>query len=85
MLAFQWNALRVGDRVRVHDDQTTDLTLRDGVVALVQTHEGELHDVGVRQGVDSSIVHPRRQAVHLEDDDGSDVCWRCATPAGVAT
>lgn len=86
MLVFQWNALRVGDQVRFHDDQATDLTLHDGVVALVQTHPHQANDVGIRLvGGVGGVVHPRRQAVHLDRGDAHEGCWRCETPSGVVS
>lgn len=85
MLGFQWNALRVGDRVRVHDDGTADLALHDGVVALVQTHPLRANDVGIRLDGDAgAVVHPRRHAVHLGRSDAHEPCWRCEAPMGVA-
>lgn len=86
MLVFQWNALRVGDQVRVHDDRAIDLALHDGVVALVQTHPHQTNDVGIRLASDDgAIVHPWRHAVHLGQDDAHEGCWRCETPSGVAS
>jgi len=85
MLFFQWNALRVGDQVRIHDDQAPDLALHDGVVATVQTHPHEANDVGIRLDGDSDvIVHPRRHAVHLGRGNTHVGCWRCETPSGMA-
>jgi hypothetical protein len=85
MQVFQWNALRVGDHVRVHDDRASDLELRDGVVALVQTYPHEANDVGIRLDSDSTaVVHPRRHAVHLVGGDAHLGCWRCAARSGAA-
>jgi hypothetical protein len=85
MLVFQWNALRVGDQVRVHDDRAADLALHDGVVALVQTYPHEVNDVGVRVDGDSGVVvHPWRHAVHLGRGDAHLGCWRCEARSGAA-
>ncbi|HEY3484930.1 MAG TPA: hypothetical protein VGK49_06065 [Ilumatobacteraceae bacterium] len=85
MLVFQWNALRVGDQVRIHDDQAPDLPLRPGVVALVQTYPHEANIVGIRlDGDPTVVVHPRRHAVHLGRGDAHDECWRCEATSGVA-
>jgi hypothetical protein len=85
MQAFQWNALRVGDDVCVHDDDTLDLDLHAGVVMVVQTHPHEANDVGIRLGGDDrAIVYPRRHAVHLGRGGVRPGCWRCQTPSGVA-
>jgi hypothetical protein len=82
MLTFQWNSLRVGDRVIVHDDELPGLPLQPGVVADIQTHR-RCRDVAVRivtPGV-SHVCRPRRQAVHLAPLDPDDVCWRCIEAA----
>lgn len=85
MLGFQWNALRVGDRVLVHDDRTADLGLRDGTVAIVQTYPHEPNDVAIRLDRDTgTVVHPRRQAVHVDRADARRGCWRCAAMAAPA-
>jgi hypothetical protein len=79
MLVFQWNALRVGDHVVVHDDRTSALDLRDGVVAIVQTYSHEANDVAIRLDTDAGVVlHPRRHAVHADNADARRDCWRCA-------
>jgi hypothetical protein len=79
MLQFQWNALRRGDHVLVHDASDADLGLTAGVVTLVDVHPAG-HDVSVRlmAGTASTrVVQPGRFAVHLDSvDDGGD-CWRC--------
>jgi hypothetical protein len=78
MLKFQWNALRRGDTVFVHDPSDADLGLRAGVVTLIDVGQRS-HDVGIRLTTGTpagSVVRPGRLAVHLaavNDDD----CWRC--------
>jgi hypothetical protein len=52
MVSLEWNALRVGDKVLVHDPGDPAMQLLPGVVAMVQTKEGS-NDIGVR-------VAPRR-------------------------
>ena len=47
MLKFQWDALRRGDTVFVHDASDADLGLRAGVVTLVDVRPSG-HDVGIR-------------------------------------
>jgi hypothetical protein len=78
MLKFQWNALRRGDRVFVHDPGDANLRLRAGIVTLVDTGRRG-HDVGIRltTGTHTSrVVRPGRFAVHL-DNEYDDDCWRC--------
>ena len=47
MLKFQWDGLRRGDTVFVHDARDADLGLRAGVVTLVDVRPSG-HDVGIR-------------------------------------
>jgi hypothetical protein len=87
MLKFQWNALRPGDHVLVHDVDDPKLALRAGVVALIETRQTG-PDVAIRYTTGtrtSRPVRPGRFAVHFDpiDDDGG--CWRCVenrTPTG---
>jgi hypothetical protein len=79
MLKFQWNALRRGDTVFVHDASDADLGLRAGVVALVDVHRSG-HDVGIRLTTGTPIgpvVRSGRFAVHLSAVEDHD-CWRCS-------
>jgi hypothetical protein len=77
MLLFEWNALRVGERVAVHDDASPDLELREGTVRLIQTRAGSSNEVAIRLDAGSSTVLPRRHAVHLLPLDPRTTCWRC--------
>ena len=80
MLKFQWNALRKGDRVFVHEASESDLALRAGVVTLVDVRSFG-HDVGICLGAGTPgalVVRPGRFAVHLDPIDPSDECWRCS-------
>ena len=82
MFVFQWNALRVGDRIIVHDDLDAALTLHEGTVHQVDTRPHLENDVGIRlDGPDSEVLRPRRHAVHLLPDDRRFSCWRCDTIA----
>ena len=79
MLKFQWEALRRGDTVFVHDASDADLGLRAGIVTLVDVAPS-VHDVGLRliTGTPTgSVVRPGRFAVHLAAGDDHD-CWRCS-------
>ena len=78
MLKFQWNALRRGDTVFVHDANAADLGLRAGVVPLVDVNPSG-HDVGIRLTTGAPtgpVVRPGRFAVHLAAL-AADECWRC--------
>ena len=79
MLRLQWNALKRGDRVLVHDDADISLRLVPGIVAMVQTARGS-NDAGVRLtggGSQRAVVRPSRLSVHLDPRDVSEGCWRC--------
>jgi hypothetical protein len=83
MLRLQWNALRVGDRVLVHDVDDARLALTAGVVTLVQPGRGS-NDVAIRLAghgrARSRVVSPQRLAVHMDPQGMDEGCWRCALP-----
>ncbi|MFZ4719663.1 MAG: hypothetical protein ACOYMR_09575 [Ilumatobacteraceae bacterium] len=81
MLRFQWDALRVGDHVLVHDDSDHGLSLRDGTVRFVETSAGHPNDIGIRLDADGAMTRPRFHAVHLTPLDHRVVCWRCDATA----
>lgn len=77
MLKFQWNSLRTGDAVMVHDDLDPNFALQTGTVELVETGRWYTNDVAIR--IDHHgplVVRPRRHAVHLVPLDRRS-CWRC--------
>jgi hypothetical protein len=80
MLKFQWNALRRGDHVLVHDIDDPKLALRAGVVTLIDTQRSG-RDVAIRYTTGTRTlrpVRPGRFAVHFDPlDDDDDGCWRC--------
>jgi hypothetical protein len=78
MLRFEWNALRNGTAVAVHDDGDRAEHLDPGVVSMVQTVPGN-NDVAIsieRAGV-HTVVRPTRYAVHLLPINPAEPCWRC--------
>lgn len=79
MMRFEWNALRRGDSVLVHDSRTSDLRLVKGTVVIVEARAGN-NSVAVRLDNDTRPVvqRPRRLWVHFDPADPSDYCWRCA-------
>ena len=82
MLRFQWNALRRGHPVIVHDPESSDMTVLPGVVVMIDAHTDRkgANGVGIRVGdVDGSnrILWPSYLAVHLEPLDPTGPCWRC--------
>lgn len=76
MLLFQWNALRPGDAVEVHDDNDLSGPIEAGRVRIVQTGLSTGgNDIAVRLE-SGRLVRPRRGAVHTTAT-GSRDCWRC--------
>lgn len=85
MLRFEWNALRNGTQVVVHDDGDRAEPLDPGVVSMVQTGPGN-NDVAIavlRAGV-RAVVRPSRHAVHLMPIDPAEPCWRCERSAAAS-
>ena len=79
MMRLEWNALRVGDKVVVHDPTDPAMPLLSGIVALVETVSGP-NDIGVRVASTSDrprVLRPSRLAVHLDPLDPAEECWRC--------
>lgn len=79
MLRFEWNALRIGDGVHVHDPRAADMSLIDGVVASVDAHKGA-NGVSIRVGGTASktaVLWPSPVAVHAGSGEPSQSCWRC--------
>jgi hypothetical protein len=75
---MQWNSLRVGNEVLVHDPRTTEMALLAGVVAMVQPLNGS-NDIGIRvvDGEGTVMLRPARLATHLAPLDATEQCWRC--------
>jgi hypothetical protein len=79
MLRFEWNSLRTGDHVLVHDPRTARMTLTDGVVASIDAHKGT-NGVGIRvarNSVETAVLWLSRLVVHCDPGDPSETCWRC--------
>jgi hypothetical protein len=87
MLKFEWNGLRVGDRVVVHDPPFgTEFTLLAGAVAVIEKKESKrgADVVAVRVSTDGGgdrVIWPSYLAVHHDPPDPAEDCWRCAAIA----
>ena len=82
MLRFEWNALRIGDRVLVHDRSAAQLDLVPGVVTMVDSARGS-NDIGIR--TEASVIRPNRLGVHADPRDERVPCWQCdAAPTPIA-
>jgi hypothetical protein len=78
-MRLEWNALRVGDKVVVHDPTDPAMPLLPGIVVLVQTMSGP-NDIGVSVASPSDrpgVLWPSRLTVHLDPLDPAEECWRC--------
>ena len=85
MLEFQWNALRLGDRVVIHDDLDPTFGLHDATVSLVRPHFPGASEIGVRRDDQPTVMfRPWRHAVHLTPVACDPECWRCAASRGSA-
>jgi uncharacterized protein YwbE len=79
VLTLEWNALREGDKVVVHDQDKKERAPKRGVVALIDT-ESHIHGVGIRTANANGtnvIVWPSYLAVHRDPRDQAEPCWRC--------
>ena len=77
MLRMEWNALRVGNHVLVHDDDDLAAPLAEGKVTILQARPGAWNDLAIRlTGSTGPVVRPRAGACHLVPLHSPD-CWRC--------
>lgn len=89
VLSFEWDALRSGDLVSVHDDDDVGGQPLPGVVAMVDwawRRRGS-SDVGIRTTeLDGTqrVRRPARLATHLHGEGRVAGCWRCAAMRGDA-
>lgn len=86
MLRFDWDSLRVGDRVLVHGPSDAQLALVPGVVVMVDTKVRAPNGVGIRIGTGAAwhVVWPLYLAVHPDPRPTAEPCRRCDTGAGRA-
>ncbi len=83
MIRLQWNGLRVGHHVLVHDETERGMPLVPGRVTMIKSASGiesGSNDVSILispPGRASKVVSPRRLAVHLDELDPAERCWRC--------
>ena len=78
MMQFEWNALRTGTAVLVHQTAGTPSATFGGTVATVEARPGS-NGVGINiavSGAQPNIVWPSRLSVHL---DVKETCWRCVS------
>jgi hypothetical protein len=89
MLRFEWNALRVGDRVVVHEPWGTEGPLLAGTVAMVEMKRSKrgANHVGIRVVADGGghrVAWPPYLAAHHDPPDPTEDCWRCEALAETA-
>ena len=80
MLGVKWNALRVGDRVLVHDSEDLRLPLIPGIVTAV-TRIRQRRTISIRLAGPAhsagSVVEPEPLVVHSDPPSYDERCWRC--------
>ena len=66
MLRMEWNALRVGDQVLVHDDDDLAAPLTEGTIRILQSRPSGWNDLAIRlTGSTGPVIRPRGGACHL--------------------
>jgi hypothetical protein len=86
MIRRQWNALRVGHHVLVHDGDDAESPLIPGRVTEVETASGSnLLTIRISPpGRPTRLVQPKRLVVHLDSGEPTERCWRCEIRYGLA-
>jgi len=88
VVKFDWNSLRMGDGVLVHDARDTNLALVHGIVGIVdsKTRRSGVNGIGIRvpDGDHYQVLWPSHLAVHRDPPDQADPCWRCTALRQVA-
>lgn len=76
LIFSEWNELRVGDRVQVHDPPFPASKAALGEVTEIKNGPGGANRVGVRLfDRQRRLLWPTRNAVHRSERP--DACWRC--------
>ena len=79
MLNMDWNALRSGDNVLVHDPRSPEMALTTGVVVVFDRLK-RTNGVGIRLAAKDGqdlVLWPSRLVVHPDPRDPTEPCWRC--------
>lgn len=85
MTRFDWDGLRPGDRVAVHDPAAVSES-RPGVVVFVTVRPRVPNEVGIRVGTGESVVLTwgPMAAIHHDALQPDETCWRCQEAAKAA-
>ena len=80
MLRFQWDSLRRGDHILVHDVRTADLGLRPAVVELVDSSgpDATSPPATPTDPTPAGSFAPAASRSHPDPVTGAADCWRCA-------
>jgi hypothetical protein len=74
---FEWDGLRPGDEVFVHDPPTGDGPAQRGTVLYLTVQVRRPNEIGVRLD-DGAVVWPSARTVHHDRVAPLGSCWRCA-------
>jgi hypothetical protein len=78
MTRSEWNGLRWGDVVFVHDPSVTPGPAGRGTVQFVTMRGRRGNEVGIRlDDGEQQVVWPTWLAVHRDLTDAVGTCWRC--------
>lgn len=80
---FDWNSLRPGAQLLVHDPPFPPTPARRAHVVRVMVQPRGVNGVVVRMDASGEVVLPRLTAVHHALQPGES-CWRCADVAVAA-
>jgi len=85
MNRFDWDGLRLGDPVFVHDRTRADgpADRGDVIFVTVRSHRRG-NEVGVKLDGDGTVVWPSWNGVHRDAVAAAGECWRCDANSAAA-
>lgn len=77
MTRSDWNSLRAGDPVEVHDPAFPVTAFTAARVLRVTVHARQDNDIAIRLDGNGRVIRPAPTTVHRPNTPDTD-CWRCA-------
>jgi hypothetical protein len=79
MMLSEWNALKTGNKVLVHEERAQHLSALTKGVVLSVTPAPRANNVGIRVTTDGEdvVLWPPHMTVHPDPINLSETCWRC--------